>query len=326
MLGNSSLVSVLNEMNEDDFFWKTWLLYHHTLPLPVPNDCTVGELVPLDQADSSITSVIERGTLRIAIHMLGAVVPFLYSTADGPDQPFSIDLRKGDLDGYEIACAKEGTRRLGLLYNVIIEPEFVLSTEEDYFHPLVAMLNSGEADVTWSTMNYIEERADFVDFTCNNFSTEVEILASAKAGRERPDPSGPRIPIICNGSFCTFTPPLPFELYVLDPHGGIPQMLNTLTNTSDPWEYTLCTYDIVESFLANQCPECAEVDIDPIGMLLRKPATKLTVLTQSSMVGQDDKLQNMNSVGTNLGSINEHQQIIVFLAIFLSSSIIYKNF
>jgi hypothetical protein len=269
----------MGEMNDAGFFLETWVKYHKTLPIPVPNDCVALDEVPLETADESLKSVIDRGTLRIAVSPLGAGYPFLYSTANGPDSP-SVDLSLGSLDGYEIACAEEGTRLLGERYGVDLQPEYVVADSNEYLASLTALLNEDKADVAWSGINYIPERDEYIDFVCNSFSTELLIVGSAKVGNERPSPNGPAVQVVCNGSFCSFPVPDPFEYFVYERFGGTSEMLKTLVNETDPYEYAICPYELLADFKAIQCPNCSEIDIGPVATMLKKPGTKLAIQTK----------------------------------------------
>jgi ABC-type amino acid transport substrate-binding protein len=281
-------------MNDSGFFLETWVKYHKTLPIPVPNDCESLEKVPIETADESLKSVIERGTLRIAVSPLGAGYPFLYSTANGMDSP-SIDLSLGSLDGYEVACAEEGTRRLGDIYGVDLKPEYVVADTNEFLASLTALLNEDKADVVWTGMNYIPEREEYLDFTCNSFTTELLIVGSDKVGSARPNPNGPAVQVVCNGSFCSYPVPIPFEHFVYEEFGGTPEMLKTLVNETDPYEYALCPYELLADFKSIQCPTCTEIEIDPVATILRKPGTKLTVRTKSEDRSSDEVAASVSS-------------------------------
>lgn len=243
-------------------------------PVPVPSSCrNPDEIVALADADFSLQRVLDSGILRIGISKIGGSIPFIYknSTEDGVVTDLDAS---GELDGYEIACAKEATKRLAAQYNVVVAPEFDVLPGPPFFLPMATALEDDIVDVIWSQISVTDAREQEVDFVCPNFYTSYRIAAGAGVSADAPAADGPAIPVACTAVYCSFDVPAPFVLESVD--GGTNDEYSAiLTDTTDGYDYTINSQENLELFFETECPTCAFVNVDAVGASSLAPATRI---------------------------------------------------
>lgn len=282
---NLALQLLISEMNSDGFFLDAWTIHHKSLPIPVPNECSIGMLTPRDNADESLSSVLDSGILRVGLAKLAAGYPAYYSKSVNATDPTDIDA--GDLDGYEIYCAKEAARRLGEAYSVNVEPEFIVIHGDTYFEPLRDALNDEIIDVTWTAMFPTDERAAEIDFTCPTFLTEQVIGAGAGVGERRPRSSENPLDVACVRGFCELDLPPPFVMRRMIPE-TTDEVYGALLRPDDGIKYAVYTFEQLGLFFQESCPNCTFVDMAPLDIIVRLPATKKTERKSSSSLEADN--------------------------------------
>jgi hypothetical protein len=287
-------------MNEEGFFTTTWTMFFpKVVPIPNPDNCYGKMITPADMVDDSLKIVLQRQTLRIGIHTVVASYPSLYSyledinTFNGSTnasnattnttEDTKIDtklkyttdpLNPQALHGHVPTNLRELTRQLSVAYQIDIQPDFVLISGQDFFNDLKNAVETNQVDVVWSVVAVTEERSHVVDYICSSHMSEYVIGASAKVGSKLPNPNGTPIPTVCYGIACTF--PLPSPFYAVK--GNLPQETwLTLSNTTDPYEYGILTYDTLWNYIRenDECNNCTQVLTSaPVYKEFRAPFTK----------------------------------------------------
>jgi hypothetical protein len=242
-------------------------------PVPVPSTCMLGAVVNVQDADASLTSVLDAGRIRIGISRGAGSFPLLYSV-DGSDGSTSTDLelQGAALDGYEIACAKEAVRRIGVKYSVGMAAIFDVLPAPPFFPALVGALDDGIVDVAWTQIAVNNARADQVDFTCPTFFTTYRITAGAGVGATPPPADGDPVEVACTAIFCTFDVPAPFVL--VDTGLSGPDYDFLLYSPNSQYEYTIGAVEEYLFLFENECTTCVFVDVDPVGSSTLAPATR----------------------------------------------------
>lgn len=300
---NTVLQYCIGQMIQANFFSDTWTTYFpKVLPTAIPNNCKDGRIIPVKDADKSLLNVLNNKTLRIGIHtaLLNSQYLFYSNESDTSttkskesdstnatnsatkSNTSGIELSNAPgtlLYGFEPACLREVTRLLGNSYQMDIQPELVLIGGDDFFGSLKVAVDGNEVDMVWSTVTVSDERSKLVNFACNTHMSEYVIGASAKVGSDFPNPQGPAIPLGCYAISCTYTNiPAPFVLKPI-PYESEEQ---TLTNTSDEFEYILMPYENLWNYVRTVCGNCSQVlTPETIGASYYAPFTKFYNQTSS---------------------------------------------
>jgi hypothetical protein len=251
-------------------------LYFSGDPVSIPTACAHSdELVAVEDADSSLTDVLDAGIVRVGLSRVAGSFPLLYANeaTDQGDFVVSTDLEGGgELDGYEIASAKEAVRRIGVKYNVDLVAVFDVLPGPPFFAALEGALTDGIVDVAWTQIGVTNAREDQIDFTCPTFFTTYRITAGAGIGSTPPAQDGPTVLVACIDIFCTFDVPAPFELVDVGLSG--PDYDALLSNTTDEYDYNIGAVEEYVFLIENDCPTCEFVDIEPVGSSSLAPATR----------------------------------------------------
>jgi ABC-type amino acid transport substrate-binding protein len=250
-------------------------LYFSGDPVSIPTTCPHSdELVAVADADTSLTSVLDAGVVRVGISRVGGSFPLLYAN-ETTDQGFvvSTDLEGGgELDGYEIASAKEAVRRIGVKYSVDLVAVFDVLPGPPFFPALEGALTDGIVDVAWTQIGVNNAREDQIDFTCPTFFTTYRITAGSGVGSTPPAQDGPTVKVACIDIFCTFDVPAPFEKVDVGLSGQDYDAL--LFDTTDEYDYNIGAVEEYVFLMKNDCPTCKFVDIEPVGTSSLAPATR----------------------------------------------------
>jgi hypothetical protein len=257
-------------------------LYFRGAPVSVPSTCTHSdnnEFVAVEDADTSLTNVLDTGIVRVGLSRVAGSFPLLYAneTTDDGSNVMSTDLEglNGNefvLDGYEIASATEAVRRLGVKYNMDLVPFFDVLPGPPFFAALEGALTDDIVDVAWTLIAVNNAREVQIDFTCPTFFTTYRITAGAGVGSTPPPVDGPVVPVACIDIYCTLTVPVPFELVDVGLSGPAYDAL--LYDTASEYDYNVGAVDEYEFLMENECPTCKFVDIDPVGSYSLAPATR----------------------------------------------------
>ena len=257
-------------------------LYFRGTPVSVPSTCKNNdnnEFVAVENADTSLTNVLDTGIVRVGLSRVAGSFPLLYAneTTDDGNYVVSTDLEglNGNefvLDGYEIASATEAVRRLGVKYNMDLVPFFDVLPGPPFFAALEGALTDDIVDVAWTQIAVNDARELQIDFTCPTFFTTYRITAGASIGSAPPPVDGPMVPVACIAVFCTLTVPAPFELVDVGLSG--PHYDALLYDTASEYDYNVGAVDEYEFLMENECPTCEFVDIDPVGSSSLAPATR----------------------------------------------------
>ena len=299
-------------MINNDFFTSNWNTYFpKVLPIPVPNNCDDGKIIPLNDADESLRNVLNSKTLRVGIHEAIFGGSYLFYNSNETDSNSNAtstkisttDTNQSGVDGYEPTNIRELTRLLGVAYQMEIEAEIIIIKGEGFFDDLKAAIDNNEVDVVWSVVTITEERSKQVDYVCNTHMSEYVIGASAKVGSELPDPTGPPIPLRCFAVSCTFTNiPSPFYLKPFNAESSV------LLNKSDEFEYELQTFEDLWNFIRQDCPNCTQVDMsDSIAKDYRGPFTKQYV-----------QMSNQTTTSTSSSRSTTVKTLLLFSSIMFS--------
>lgn len=114
---------------------------------------------------------------------------------------------------------------MGTMYNLDapIEIEYVLvepNSDGVFFEPLLEALESGMADIVWTTVAMNIDRAALVDFTtCPTYTDEMVVGVGSGFGADISTEGGP-FPVGCVAVFCTATVPETLTLQELGPPPG----------------------------------------------------------------------------------------------------------
>jgi ABC-type amino acid transport substrate-binding protein len=246
-------------------------------PVPVPQTCTHTDgFVAVEDADTSLTNVLDSGIVRIGLSRVGGGFPLLYAneTTDQGEFVVTLDLEGGgELDGYEIASAKEAVRRMGVQYGVALVPEFDVLPGPPFFAALEGALTDNIVDVAWTQIGVNNAREEVIDYTCPTFITTYRIVAGASVGSAVPVVTdGNTIKVACVAIFCTYDVPAPFE--TVDVGLSNTDYVALLTNTTDEYDYIVRAVDQSVFFFEDECPTCEFVEIDPVGSSSLAPATR----------------------------------------------------
>jgi len=271
---NLALQFIISEMVKSNFFLEQWSYFPFAtgvgVPVPILDSCYEGRIVDRTTADSSLTRVLDSQQLRIGVSTILAGRPLLYSTTQGAEET---DLTAGNLDGYEIACAREATLRLGQLYNIqpVLEPVFVPIDGDDFFDSLRdAQLNS-LTDIIWSGVTVRDSRQEEVDFVCTTFQTDTVIGAAPGVEIEEFDPNGPPINLTCIAVYCSIDVPPPFVK--VEFNGDVSDALQLLAQPDNGFDYHIRTIEQLATFFAQSCPDCEYAQIPPIATNYWAPFT-----------------------------------------------------
>lgn len=331
-------------MNDDGFFSEAWIKYYPTsLAIAVPNNCNQESTpVSINDADPIMKNIVNNKALRIGIHTKTAGYPAIYSLISDDNatstersgsnnnnssssttakylvtenMTTTTNLHVDTLDGYEIYCAKEATKRLSDIYTTDIQSEFILISGESIFDDLVANVNNETIDIFWSTIIPSHYRDDVVNFVCNTFMTEWVIGASSNVGSTPPDFSNTtqsQIPVACFGLPCTMKVPYPFILEKLNTT-NIYAPLVALGNESDKYEYNLVSFDNLDRYIDEQCQDCVQVRMDKINTTFRAPGTKFYVknTSTSSTSNADNRSNNYSIFGMMIGCFSSVMMIML---------------
>jgi len=283
---------------KDDFFLEAWSYFPFEtgvgVPVPILDTCYEGRYVdPLTEGDASLRDVLERGRIRIGVSLNLAGRPLLYSTKGGADET---DLSAGELDGYEIACAREATRRLGELYGVGIEPVFVPVEGDEFFPSLREAQLSGSTDVIWSGVTVRPDREALVDFVCTTFQTDTVIGAAPGVELENFPPDGPPVNVTCIAVYCDIDVPAPFVKveYV----GDVSEALHLLAEPGNGYDYHLRTIEQLATFFEENCGDCAYAQIPPVASNYWAPFTAYV----TAATGGNGSSSSVNNGGAGGGT------------------------
>ena len=274
---NKVVSHILGEMTAAGFFSQA-LEEYYTIQGSALEPCNIGDMVSPDAADESLTSVLENKKVRIALSTAGANVPAYYSDGDDP-----FDLATGTLVGYEIAAQQEAFTMMGTMYNLSapIEIEYVLvepNSDGVFFEPLLEALESGTADIAWTTVAMNSDRAALVDFTtCPTYKDEMVVGVGSGLGADIPTEGGP-FPVACVAVFCTATVPETLTLQELEPGNGLQELLEVLVNEDDGIDYTLGNKAPLTLYINDNCPDtCSIASVDLDFVIVQSPITKKLV-------------------------------------------------
>jgi hypothetical protein len=257
-------------------------LYFEGTPVSIPSTCTHSDnndLVAVEDADTSLTNVLDSGIVRVGLSRVAGSFPMLYAneTTDDGSYVVSTDLEglNGNefvLDGYEISSATEAVRRLGVKYNTDLVPLFDVLPGPPFFAALEGALTDDIVDVAWTQIAVNDSREGQIDFTCPTFFTTYRITAGAGVGSTPPPVDGPVVLVACIAIFCTLTVPAPFELVDVSLSG--PDYDALLYDAASEYDYNVGAVDEYAFLMANECPTCEFVDIDSVGSSALAPATR----------------------------------------------------
>lgn len=259
------------------------------VPVPILDTCYDGARIDPETADESLTRVLNSQQIRIGISTILSGRPLLYSTTEGADET---DLTAGNLDGYEIACAREATRRLGELYGISnMEAVFIPIDGNDFFDSLRDAQFAGETDIIWSGVTVRDSRAEQVDFVCTTFQTDTVIGAAPGVKVENFTIDGPPINVTCIAVYCDIDVPPPFQTVQYE--GDVNTALKLLAEPNNGFDYHLRTIDQLATFFAEECEDCSYAQVDPVAVNFWAPFT--------AYVG-DTQIQTNNTRDTDTGS------------------------
>jgi ABC-type amino acid transport substrate-binding protein len=230
----------------------------------------------VEDADTSLTNVLDNGIVRIGLSRVGGSFPLLYAneTTEQGEFVVTIDLEGGgELDGYEIASAKEAVRRMGVQYGVDLVPEFDVLPGPPFFAALEGALTDGIVDVAWTQIGVNDARENQIDYTCPTFFTTYRITAGAGVGSAVPVVTdGSTVKVACIAIMCTYDVPAPFE--TVDVGLSNLDYVDLLLNTTDEYDYTIGSVDEYNFLFEDQCTTCSFVDIAAVGSSSLAPATR----------------------------------------------------